>query len=406
MQLKHIIIRRTASDAEDAGRRGSITRGPSVGVSATERSVRQKQPAPSVKVYVDAISPRRAALLAREESVVAVALAMPMKLIEPVAVAADEDPLTEGSTWGIKAVKADVSPFTGDGVTIAVLDTGIDEKHTAFAGVSLVTRNFTDDADEDTHGHGTHCAGTILGRNVDGVRIGVARGVNKALIGKVLAKKGGGSDVLARAIQWAFDNGANVISMSLGIDFPGLVADLQDEGYPRELATSVALDGYRKNILLFESLARLASTRGAFEPPCLIVAAAGNESRRDEDANFEIAVSPPAVSEGVVSVAALGRGANGFVVAPFSNVGARLAGPGVGVLSARLGGGLTPKSGTSMAAPHVAGVAALWAEKLMNSRQFTTPLFTTRLLGSATQDALAKDIDPEDVGAGMAMAPA
>lgn len=90
--------------------------------------------------------------------------------------------------------------------------------------MELLQRNFTADADSDEHGHGTHCAGTVFGRDVDGVRIGVARGVTKALIGKVLGTEGGSSDLIVQAIQWAVAQGAHVISMSLGIDFPGVSA--------------------------------------------------------------------------------------------------------------------------------------------------------------------------------------
>ena len=94
-------------------------------------------------------------------------------------------------------------------------------------------------------------------------------------------------------------------------------------------------------------------------PPTLLIAAAGNESRRGDNPDFEVAVAPPAVAEGMVSVAALAAGAQGFSVAPFSNVGALVAGPGVSVTSAKRGGGLTAMSGTSMATPVVSGAAAL-----------------------------------------------
>ncbi len=140
--------------------------------------------------------------------------------------AADAEPRP---TWGIRAVRADTSPFTGAGVTVAVLDTGIDPNHPAFAGVELV-RHFTDESDDDTHGHGTHCAGTIFGRDADGVRIGVAPGVTKAVIGKVLGAGGGGGDQIMEAIQWAIAEGANMISMSLGIDFPRYVELLTRRG--------------------------------------------------------------------------------------------------------------------------------------------------------------------------------
>ena len=328
-----------------------------------------------------------------------------MKLIEPVATASAPDPFAQGSTWGIKAVCADTSPFDGDSVVVAVLDTGIDPSHPAFAGVNLIRKNFTDESDDDIHGHGTHCAGTIFGRAVGGTRIGIAPGVKTALIGKVLGKGGGGSDVLLQAIEWALQNGAHVISMSLGMDFPSQVATLVRQGFPAELATSRALDSYRQNVLLFERLAALIQARSVFSQSCLIVAAAGNESRRNENPDFEIAVSPPAAADGIVSVAALGEDPGGLVIAPFSNVGARVAGPGVGIMSAQRGGNLVPMSGTSMATPHVAGVAALWAQKLRAARQFTTRLFGDRLVGSGTMTGLKPGFQPADVGAGIVLAP-
>jgi subtilisin family serine protease len=230
--------------------------------------------------------------------------------------------------------------------------------------------------------------------------------VKTALIGKVLGTQGGSSDQIARAIQWAVDNGANVISMSLGIDFPGFVERLQEEdGVPPALATSMALEGYRTNVHLFERLASLIKVQEAFGLGAVIVAAAGNESRRDENPDFEIAVSPPAVAEGFVSVAALGESTQGLKVAPFSNTGANVSGPGVQVVSAKPGGGLTAMSGTSMATPHVAGVAALWAEKIKLISPLSAQHVTSRLIGSTTTDGLHLGVDPADIGAGLVRAP-
>jgi subtilisin family serine protease len=302
-------------------------------------------------------------------------------------------------------VGADTSTFTGAGIVVAILDTGIDSSHSAFSGVQLERRNFTSESDEDQHGHGTHCAGTVFGRDVNGTRIGVAPGITKAFIGKVLGAGGGGSDQIVQAIQWAVNGGANVISMSLGIDFPGFVKELEDGGLPTELATSVALEGYRTNILLFERLASFISAQGAFGSTAILVAAAGNESQRQVNADFEISVSPPAVADGIVSVAALGTSAQGFMVADFSNVGARLSGPGVNIQSAKVGGGLRSMSGTSMATPHVAGVAALWAQKLAAENQLNGQLLAARLVSSATTNGMKTGFDPGDIGAGMVQAP-
>ncbi|MGI9047202.1 MAG: S8 family peptidase [Burkholderiales bacterium] len=265
--------------------------------------------------------------------------------------------------------------------------------------------NITGEGNGDQNGHGTHCAGTIFGRSVNGTRIGVAEGVNKALIGKVIGNQGGSSDEICNAMLWAVDNGANVISMSLGIDFPGFVKLLQDNGFPPELAATRALEGYRANTQLFERLASLIKARAAFAQPTVIFAAAGNESRRDENPEWEIAVSPPAVAEGIVSVAAIGEQGQVYTVAPFSNTGANIAGPGVNVSSAKVGGGLRSLSGTSMATPHAAGVAALWAQKLRNAGSLNSLNLTSKVVASAISDKFASGFDPFDVGAGLVQAP-
>ena len=69
--------------------------------------------------------------------------------------------------------------MTGNGIVVAVLDTGIDKNHPAFSGAQIIEKDFSGEGNGDQHGHGTHCAGTILGRTTGGKRIGVAPGVPK-----------------------------------------------------------------------------------------------------------------------------------------------------------------------------------------------------------------------------------
>ncbi|MDG5814090.1 S8 family serine peptidase [Chitinispirillales bacterium ANBcel5] len=361
---------------------------------------------PVLSVEVEELDTRDLPLLSRDSDVVAFAPVMPMKLIEPVKVQLSEAMREQSVTWGIRATGADTCPFSGNGVVVAVLDTGIDSKHKAFDDVQLIQRDFTGDGDGDPNGHGTHCAGTIFGRDIQGIRIGVAKGVKKALIGKVLGNNGGGStEQIMSAIMWALESGAHIISMSLGMDFPGYVRSLTDLGYPAELATSRALEAYRANTQLFERLASLIRANGSFGQSCILIAAAGNESRREIHPDWEIAVAPPAISEGIISVGALGEGQGGLTIANFSNTGANVCGPGVNVVSAETGGGLVALNGTSMAAPHVAGIAAFWAEKMIRFGRLNCQELSARLIGNSQLSPLREDFDPFDVGAGLIRAP-
>jgi subtilisin family serine protease len=348
------------------------------------------------------ISVHEAADLARDPQVSAIARPMPTSLIRPFAV---DGNAAAATAWGISAVQADTSTRDGDGVVVAVLDTGIDKTHPAFAGVNLVEEDFTGSGNGDQHGHGTHCAGTIFGRDVSGTRIGIARGVRKALIGRVLGASGGGSsEMIFRGIQWALNSGADVISMSLGFDFPGTVKVAESQGMPTEPAVSNALEAYRSNLLFFNALMQMVKARAAFQSTAVVVAATGNESERP---SFKIAASLPAASEGIFSVAALGRGDGGkFTIAPFSNTMAQIAAPGVDILSAKLGGGLASMSGTSMACPHVAGCAALWWQALRASGiQTPTANLVIQNLSVGARTNVLDVMTPEDRGTGLVTAP-
>lgn len=391
MAMKYVVIR--SPEAADA-LRGAAFRSAAVGDGP-----------PRLDIQIEELDVREHALLSRSSDVVAIAPSMSMCLMKPMADAA-ATAVAGGASWGIGAIEADLSDMTGEGITVAVLDTGIDPDHEAFKDVELRQMNFSEDADgNDTSGHGTHCAGTIFGGPVGGMRIGVAPGIRRALIGKVLGKDGCSSDQVVRAVLWACDKEAQVISMSLGIDFPGQVKRLMEkEGLPPDVAASRALEGYRANVLLFE---RLASLMRARKTPALLIAAAGNESRLAENPAWSIAVSPPAVSDGFISVAALRQSDLGLDVASFSNFGATISAPGVDIVSAKLKSvnGLMAMSGTSMATPHVAGLAALWGQRLRQDDEFSISQLSAKLLASASKKGLRKGIESAAVGSGLVRAP-
>ncbi|MBJ7332796.1 MAG: S8 family serine peptidase, partial [Solirubrobacteraceae bacterium] len=195
---------------------------------------------------------------------------------------------TDDATWGLHAVGAMRTHATGAGIAVAILDTGIDERHPDFATRDPQMRSFVAGQEaRDGNGHGTHCAGTSCGSLTvfEGPRYGVAPDAN-LFCGKVLSNEGSGGDqgILA-GIDWAISNGCDVVSMSLGAGLPFGTAHSD----------------------VYETVARRALDRGT-----LIVAAAGNESNRPG----EVApVGHPANCPSIMAVAAI----NGDeAIAPFS----------------------------------------------------------------------------------------
>jgi len=288
------------------------------------------------------------------------------------AVAFDESKVT----WGIQAVGADKSRYTGKGIRVAILDTGLDLAHPDFAGRRLISRSFIEgQTAQDGNGHGTHCAGIAAGSaaSESGIRYGVA-GEAGLHIGKVLSDEGSGGDgAVLEGIDWAISKGCQIISMSLGSPVQ------PDQAYSR----------------VFEEVARRALAAGS-----VIIAAAGNDSHRPDDI---APVSHPANCPSIMAVAALD---DRLAVAPFSSGGivagggeVDIAAPGVDILSSWP----APEhynriSGTSMATPFVAGVAALRAQSDKSLRG-------QALLASLTQTAKPLDAPARDVGAGIVQAP-
>ncbi len=385
--------------------------------------------------------PADAAKLREDHAVAEVVPSIPFRLIKPVS--AEDQPSEssdsaggttgendevgvvdqaaasgEAPLWGIAAVLANASARNGAGTKIAVLDTGIDASHKAFQGLSFPAdrlMDFTVNSDgvsgaaTDVNGHGTHVAGTIFGRDVDGKRIGVAPGVSEVFIGKVLNDDGAGStESIYSAIYWALRCRVDVISMSLGVDFPGFVRKQIEQDIPPEIAASRALDAFYRNALLFESLFNLVQQRAEQGRGPILVAATGNESQREKNPKYTVFASLPGVVKGVLSVGAIkqtGDPQKPYSVANFSNTGCRVCAPGEKILSARVGGGLSTLSGTSMATPHVAGVALLWTQELFPSgarpREWASDV-VRRIEGSTLP---ISDATRLDVGLGLVQSP-
>jgi subtilisin len=323
---------------------------------------------------------------------------------QPITIAAFVD---GAATWGLQATQVINIRYSGIGIKIAVLDTGLDLNHPDFIGRTITSKSFIAGQDvQDLVGHGTHCIGTSCGSLPSPVplvdpassrmRYGIAYNA-EIFAGKVLDNQGSGADggILA-GIEWAIANGCQIISMSLGgRTFPGT-------RYSR----------------IYETVAKRALDRGT-----LIIAAAGNESERP---GFISPVGRPANCPSIMAVAAL---TSDLGVAFYSNGGINPNGGGVDIAAPGGNAGAVPVpqiystyststipqrlpdgridpnpssrykaiSGSSMAAPHVAGIAALYAE--------ATGKRGSELWAALLQNAQRLTLPSSDVGIGLVRAP-
>lgn len=264
--------------------------------------------------------------------------------------------------WGVARVDAP-SAWTkgrGAGVKVAVIDTGIDCTHADLAcdfksGTNIVAPG-TDPMDDNEHG--THVSGTIAGRGTNGGLYGVAPQATLIPV-KVLDADGSGSlSDIVKGVDWAVKARVDVINMSLGGEIG-----------------SAALG---------------RAVKDALAKGVVVVCAAGN-SGPDPDT-----VGYPAGYPGVIAVAASDSGDQ---VAEFSSRGRQIAfiAPGVDIVSTVPGGGYKKLSGTSMASPHVAGLAALAVERGARGPGAVRAAFKSaaaRLCSSAC-------LPPTDEGAGL-----
>ena len=284
-------------------------------------------------------------------------------------------------TWGLQVTKAATSRFSGRGMKVAVLDTGLDLGHPDFTGRNIVSRSFIPNQTvQDGNGHGTHCIGTACGPRSPFRTPGRPPSYGCAsnchiFAGKVLSNQGSGATAgIIAGMQWAIANGCQVISMSLG-----RTIRLDEKGFNPA----------------YEQVAQVGLQRGT-----LTIAAAGNDSARPSRIH---PVSEPANSPSILAVGALDESLR---VASFSCGGlflphgaVNIAGPGVNIHSSFPRPILYRRlPGTSMATPHVAGIAALWAE--------TNGLFRGVALGrQLLHSARRLPLPPRDVGAGLVQAP-
>lgn len=253
----------------------------------------------------------------------------------------------------IRADSVQAVPHTGNGVKVCVIDTGVTDAHPSLPTLVHEWDFVNNDNDAfDDHGHGTHVAGIIASQHA--TLTGVAPGVS-LMAAKVLDGSGRGytSDVIA-GIEWCAEQGADVINMSLGGGSSTNACDTD----PSAMAANEAVN---KGVT--------------------VIAASGNNGYDDR-------IGSPSCGSSVIAVGSVSKSDN---IASYSNQGPELdiVAPGSGIASTYGSDDFAVLSGTSMATPHVAGVAALILEKNSN----LTPAQVREILRSTAVDLGSSGFD-------------
>ncbi len=291
---------------------------------------------PNLGVMLGTVTREGLAGLQADERVDSVLATQQPSLIKPVEVAAAK--LTTKTTWGIEFLKVPKlwdQGLTGKGVRVGHLDTGVDGKHPALKAAIASFAEFDSfgvqvkpsPKPRDTGEHGTHTGATIAGRAVKKQSVGVAP---KAELASAIVIEGG--DVVARILggmDWALTQNVRVLSMSLG------------------------LRGFFDFFLAVTQIIRARNILPVF--------AVGNEGpgTSRSPGNY---VEPLSVGANDKNSAVAAFSSSQRFVRPADSLVPDVVGPGVEVISARPGGGFQSMSGTSMATPHIAGLAALLFE--------------------------------------------
>ncbi len=272
-------------------------------------------------------------------------VAVPRKIPEPV-----ED--NKSSSWGVRRIGALAAwgayGCRGDGVTVGLLDTGIDPNHPDLAGriaswaeFDAKGRQVPGSTAYDSDRHGTHCAGTIAGGKASKRWIGVAPGA-KLAVGLVLDGERGGTDAQVLAgLDWAVNLGVDVISMSLGAFVLGPETP--------NMYTTAIISAMRVGIPVVTAIGNEGSQTSGSPGNDYFAFAVGATDPNDLAAGFSGGRTQIIQSSSYFPPEAL----------PLVYSKPEISAPGVAVYSSVPGGGWEYLNGTSMAAPHVAGAVAL-----------------------------------------------